>query len=122
HPSGSIFVQINIENVHHVRELLDEVFGPENFVGHIAFAKTSSATSELLPSTNDFIIWFARNIDLIKYRQLYAPKVFGGEGTLAYTHAELLDGTARPMTTQERADPSMLPSGAKIFSIDNLTS
>jgi adenine-specific DNA-methyltransferase len=31
-PSGSIFVQISDENLHHVRELLDEVFGEENFV------------------------------------------------------------------------------------------
>ena len=30
-PSGSIFVQISDENLHHVRELLDEVFGAENF-------------------------------------------------------------------------------------------
>jgi len=26
-PSGSIFVQISDENLHHVRELMDEVFG-----------------------------------------------------------------------------------------------
>ena len=33
-PSGSVFVQISDENVHHVRELMDEVFGAENFVAH----------------------------------------------------------------------------------------
>jgi adenine-specific DNA-methyltransferase len=32
HESGSIFVQISDENVHHVRELMDEVFGAGNFV------------------------------------------------------------------------------------------
>ena len=31
-PSGSIFVQISDENLHHVREVMDEVFGAENFV------------------------------------------------------------------------------------------
>jgi len=30
--SGSIFVQISDENVHHVRELMDEVFGKESFI------------------------------------------------------------------------------------------
>src|SRR3954449_4492680 len=29
---GSIFVQINEENFHHVRELLDEIFGSDNAV------------------------------------------------------------------------------------------
>ena len=29
-PSGSIFVQISDENLHHVREVMDEVFGVEN--------------------------------------------------------------------------------------------
>lgn len=43
HESGSVFVQISDENVHHVRELMDEVFGASNFVSEIIFAKTSSA-------------------------------------------------------------------------------
>ena len=41
-PSGSIFVQISDENLHHVRELMDEVFGAENFVGVITVCKTTS--------------------------------------------------------------------------------
>ena len=32
HESGSVFVQISDENLHHVREIMDEVFGVENFV------------------------------------------------------------------------------------------
>src|SRR6478672_10523627 len=46
--SGSLFVQISDENVHHVRELLDEVFGADNFCGEIVFAKTTGATSDVL--------------------------------------------------------------------------
>lgn len=41
--SGSVFVQISDENVHHVRELLDEVFGAENFVAEIVFSKTTGS-------------------------------------------------------------------------------
>ena len=43
--SGSVCVQIGNENVHHTRELLDEVFGSESFVSQITFLKTSSAGS-----------------------------------------------------------------------------
>ena len=37
--SGSIFVQISDENVHHVRELMDEVFGAMNFISVITTKK-----------------------------------------------------------------------------------
>jgi len=46
--SGSIFVQIGDENVHRVRALMDEVFGDENFIAQIAFAKTSGYTTNFL--------------------------------------------------------------------------
>ncbi|MGH7090945.1 MAG: DNA methyltransferase, partial [Stellaceae bacterium] len=41
HPSGSVFVQISDENLHHVRELMDEVFGANNAVAIIPFVKTA---------------------------------------------------------------------------------
>ncbi len=59
--SGSVFVQISDENVHHVRELMDEVFGADNFCGQLSFLKTSSATSLLLAQTADFLLWYARD-------------------------------------------------------------
>ena len=37
--TGSVFVQISDENVHHVRELCDEIFGVSNFVSLIPFKK-----------------------------------------------------------------------------------
>jgi len=40
-PSGSIFVQISDENLHHLREVMDEVFGAENFVSLVSY--TTSA-------------------------------------------------------------------------------
>src|SRR5665213_2550552 len=55
--SGSIFVQIGDENVHRVRAVMDEVFGQDNFCSCISFAKTVGATSELLPSVSDYILW-----------------------------------------------------------------
>src|SRR5207237_7730925 len=51
HESGSVFVQISDENIHHVRELMDEAFGSKNFIGLIAFAKRTGATVNLLPAT-----------------------------------------------------------------------
>ena len=72
--SGSIFVQIGDENVHLVRSLLDEVFGAENFVSQIILWKTSSQTSSALPSTCDFILWYAKQKPQLKFRDLYNDK------------------------------------------------
>src|SRR5437016_3425536 len=69
HPSGSVFVQISDENLHHVREVMDEVFGAENFVSVITFKKTTSASSELLPSVSDYLLWYARERDRVRFRQ-----------------------------------------------------
>ena len=121
-PSGSIFVQISDENLHHVRELMDEVFGDKHFCGLITFSKTTGATSDLLSSTNDYLLWYAREIERVKYRQVYLDKLFGGAGASAYGRVQLPDGSSRALTPEEKADPSSLPTGSKIYRIDNLTS
>ncbi len=55
--SGSIFIQISDENIHHVKEICDEVFGVDNFICLIPFAKTASIKSNFLSSTYDYIVW-----------------------------------------------------------------
>ena len=75
--SGSIFVQIGDENVHLVRCLLDEVFGPENFVSEVTAIKTSSATSELMPGIADHVLFYAKDRERVKYRQLYSKEGAG---------------------------------------------
>src|SRR5664280_499613 len=72
--SGSVFVQIGDANVHVVRNLLDEVFGPANFCSMVTVKKTSAATTELLPGTTDFVLWYARDIERAKYRSLHRLK------------------------------------------------
>ncbi|MDG9715853.1 site-specific DNA-methyltransferase [Streptomyces sp. DH24] len=118
--SGSIFIQIGDENVHLVRSILDEVFGSENFVSLIAFKTTSGAGSfaggtNVLASVADYVIWYARNIDTVKYRQLYVLKQLGESGASGYNFAETPDGTRARFT-------STPPEGSRVFTADNLTS
>ncbi|MGB9885632.1 MAG: site-specific DNA-methyltransferase [Moorellales bacterium] len=122
HRSGSIFVQISDDNLHHVAELLDEIFGPENRIARITFVKTTGSTREFLPVVADSLLWYAKDRDELKYRQLYQRKKPGATGGTPYTRVELPDGTRRPMTAAERADTSLLPEGARIYALDNLTS
>src|ERR1039457_313916 len=74
HESGSVFVQISDENLHHVREVMDEVFGAKNLVAQITFAKTTGSTQDFLSSTCDYLLFYARNIEQLKYRQIFAKK------------------------------------------------
>lgn len=75
--SGSCFVQISDENVHHIRELMDEVFGKENFVSLITFRKTNKALgSNLIGNVTDHIIWYARKKSAIKFREIFLRKNF----------------------------------------------
>jgi adenine-specific DNA-methyltransferase len=125
-PSGSIFVQISDENLHHVREVIreviDEVFGAENFQSVVTLWKTSSATTTGLPSVSDYLVWYAKDHSKLKYRQLHVPKEIGvGEGQ-EYTYVQLPNGSIRRMTDEEIAKPQLLPSGARVFRPSPLTS
>lgn len=125
-PSGSAFVQISDDNLHHVREVMDEVFGQDHFVAVITFRKTSGAGSpslgtRVIPGVSDYLLWYARDNAQVKYNPLFVEKSFGQDYLGAYTWLELPGGERRPMTTQERGDLTRIPPGARIFRADNLT-
>jgi len=120
--SGSCFVQISDENVHLVRSLMDEIFGSENFVNQITFFKTASQTASVLPSTADYIIWYSKSKELVKYRQLYFEKSLETDASGVYSWVELKTGERRRMTSEEKNNPKLLPENSKIFRLDNMTS
>ena len=119
--SGSVFVQISDDNVHLVRVVLDEIFGYENFVSQITFAKTGTADSSLLPATHDFILWFARDREKMRANPIYIPRVERTEGG-TFTWVEFPDGTSRKMTTAERNGLELLPAGTRRFRAADLSS
>lgn len=120
--SGSVFVQIGDENLHLIRSLLDEVFGPENFVSLITVVKTSGQTSEHLAGVADYIVWFAKNKEKVKYRQSYIKKEIGGDGASAYGRIQYADGRRESMTSGTVEVRQNAANGSRIFRLDNLTS
>ena len=120
--TGSIFVQINDENLHLVRCLMDEVFGRENFVAIIPFKKARGFTSKYLPVTCDYLIWYAKNKQMMKYRPLYVEKGPGTDIGGSYQYVMLPDGTLRRLTKEELEEPSKLPPGSRIFELNVLES
>lgn len=120
--TGSIFVQISDENLHHVREVLDEVFGESNFISLITFSKTTGTTGDYLAGTADYLLFYAKNKGAAKYRQLYNSKELGGEGSSMYFNVELPNRQRRRMTLAERGDSSTLPINARPFRLSDITS
>lgn len=118
-PSGSMFVQIGDENLHHVRELMEEVFGPSNFVSLVTFRKKGMPLgSQWLEGTVDYLLWFARDKNRMKYHQLYVQKQT--EGDSHWDRVQLLDGTRRKLTSQELANHGLVPPGAEIYQLHQL--
>ena len=115
--SGSCFVQIGDENVHVVRALMDEVFGRDNFVSQIAFEKTSSSSMDYLDNVSDYLLWYASSAESLKYRPLYFPKPYK---TLRFL--ELVDGSRRQATSDERAGRIPPPEGSRWYEVGDLTS
>ena len=118
--SGSIFVQIGDENVHLVRCLMDEVFGSENFFSLITFKKTLPLGSSGLAGISDYLIWYAKDKENIKYRGLLEEKPIGED--TGYTWIELADSKRRKMTTEERKNPRLIPPDTRPFFMSALSS
>jgi adenine-specific DNA-methyltransferase len=121
HESGSVFVQISDENIHLVRCLMDEVFGVGNFVSQITFQKTGGISSNLLGTTVDYLLWYAKERSLCKYHQLYLPRQSGDTSLDRYDQVELKNGEVRRITQEEQIT-GILPDGAKRFQLAPLYS
>lgn len=112
-PIGSVFVQISDENVHHVRALMDEVFGVENCCGLIVFQKTGWKQSDLLSTVSDNILWYSKNKECVKYHQLWFSKLESKTFQGQDIWIEFADGKRERLP--KGFDFSVLPDSAKVF-------
>jgi len=118
--TGSIFVQIGGENVHLVRCLMDEVFGSENFVSNITFAKTSGFAASELPSVGDYLIWYGKHRELMKFRPLYLKRSMK---TISeqFRFLELENGQVISLNKNQISGREDIPFGRR-FAANDLTS
>ena len=133
-PSGSVFVQINDENVHHVRELLDEIFGSENFVVTLVLKKKGGQKSSFVDPVNDYVLWATRNKGEARRRftQLFSRIQLTAEALSTFRWVELPDGQELSLSDlasrndlDYRLNIRRLYSdypGARLFTSENLTS
>ena len=134
--TGSIFMQINDENLSLVHLVMSEVFGADNFVVHIPFKKKGNQKGGLLDPVNDFLIWFAKDKSRVReaYNQLFEPMPLDSDLVKTFRYVELPGGDVTTLAklekTENRPDryyrdqPDRVLSehpGARIFTSGDLT-
>ena len=112
--SGSVFVQIGDENVHIIRNIMDEVFGNENMVAQIAFRKKLMPLGgKTLEGMSDYLVWYAKDKTKVKYNQLYIGTAPDPRGR--WTGVLQGSGEFRRLTPDERKNFGQIPTDCKIF-------
>jgi len=120
--SGSIFVQIGDENVHRVRGLLDEVFGEQNFVSQVFFRTTSGLGASHLSGTGNFLLFYARDKESLKFRPLFLPSGLEQDVGNRFTRVQTNQLVRRVMNAKERARDAGALQNVEVYRHDNLTS
>lgn len=115
--NGSLFLQINSNNVHYIAAILDEVFGFENRVRIITYVTTGGGSSNILPDATSYILWYAKDAKKIKPHKLYEEKTGAEliEFLTSYAMVEKEDKTIRNLTDKERKNPKRIPKKERLF-------
>ncbi len=118
--SGSIFVQIGDENLARVRLLMDEILGPNNYQNTIYFQTTGGFPTSGLTRIGDYLLWYSKNPNHLKYRALYKQKPGPNDSRSAFRNIELGVGYRRPLTKDERIGVIKRSPESRIFRIADI--
>jgi adenine-specific DNA-methyltransferase len=99
HESGSIFLQISDENLHHIREIFDEIFSPQNFIAQINFRSMTPLSQKGMASVYDYIIWYAKDKNKMKFRPLFKIRALEDESEFCFLDNG--NGKYKKLTLQE---------------------
>lgn len=118
--SGSIFVQISDENMHFLRNLMDDIFGVLNFVAIIPFRKTGGFSATKIDTVVDFLLWYAKNADAVYVNNLFKKK---SEETITnqYKIIEKPNGEIEKLKSGHLRGDVPIPDGKRLMD-DNLLS
>ena len=120
--TGGVFVQIGEENLHHARELLDEIFGAQNLCRIIPYVTTSYQADKILANTTNYLLWYARDKEQVKVQKLFRSKRLGDDAASEYKWMLLPNGSIKSLSEEQLGGLSPLPPGARAFRYGPLTS
>ena len=88
---GSIIVSIDDNEMHHLRLLMNEVFGEENFIGTIVWQKSKKGDSKLVATTHEYILVYARDKEALIKAGKWRRKKPGVDDILAHYQSLCVD-------------------------------
>ena len=113
--SGSVFIQISDENIHHVREICDEIFGSENFISEISFKTKIPLKTKFLANICDYIIVYAKDKNSFKYRQLFEKRNLYGNNEFSFLDDPKSEFGFRRLYEEEKENINNLNKSNPIF-------
>lgn len=121
--SGSVFVQISDENLHHVREMMDEVFGAKNFLVTVFVRKKGSQRGNEIKPINDYLLWYCKNKEQGRISFLFDSKMDADDLSEEFECYEAADGTCGSTSSLSAEELSnLLSSGGRLYVAEPLTS
>ncbi|MEH2359894.1 site-specific DNA-methyltransferase [Nostoc sp.] len=119
--SGSIFVQISDDNIHYIRELMDEVFNVQNFISLINFQTTSGFETNTIATLGDYLVWYAKDKKQVKVRKLFQEQnIIPGQGNARWIL--LTDDTYKGVSAAEKRGEALIHEGSVLYNPGDLTS
>ncbi len=115
--TGSIFVQINDENLHRVRHVMDEILGAENHISQITVQKTGSVVGSFIQTNCDYLLWYARDrvSAEAKYRAIYRKRSIAGDGGSGYRVVEEPSGARRTLAESDFDDSGEISAPLRLY-------
>ena len=101
--NGLIFISIGVEELCNLKQIMDEIFGEENFVEVFSWVKTSTppALSKKSRKTNEYILCYEKNLNSIKY------------------NGELLDGGDQPLLNSGNSERELIFPCSSVYFVEN---
>ncbi|MEX0827631.1 MAG: site-specific DNA-methyltransferase, partial [Haliea sp.] len=84
---GVLFISINDIELHHLRLLLDEVFGVENFVATIVWQKSKRGDAHLIATIHEYIVCILKDHRAISDNVRWRKRKLGVDEVLAHYDA-----------------------------------
>ena len=117
---GSLWITIDDNEAHYLKVLCDEVFGRTNFVSTVIWEKkyAPKADSKLLSTSHDFVLVYAKNIEVVGINRLRKTE----KQTSRYTNRDndrrgpwKAGDTLRNEVRDYAVFPVKLPSGREVW-------
>ena len=115
-PDGAVFASIDDNEVHHMRQLMDEIFGGQNFVASFVWEGVQKNDARFVSVAHDYVLCYARNKDALKAGGKWRvgkeglPKIYRTVKTLKEKHGgdyeKISEGLQEWYSSLEKKDPA----------------